>query len=78
MNGLSVCSVGSGIVFVIIIGLWAVVLVPMWLRNHDATVESKSVDRFSTAMRTLSRRGSGPRAPAPVTCSSPPPPRRSR
>lgn len=51
---------GSGIVFVIIIGLWAVVLVPMWIRNHDATVESKSVDRFSTAMRTLSRRGSGP------------------
>jgi len=52
---------GSGIVFVVIVGLWAVVLIPMWLRNHDAAVESKSVDRFSTAMRTLSRRsGSGP------------------
>src|SRR4051794_5303026 len=36
--------------------MWAVVLVPMWLRRHDASVESRSVDRFSTAMRTLSRR----------------------
>src|SRR4051794_20082201 len=41
--------------------MWAVVLVPMWLRRHDAATESKSVDRFSTAMRTLSRRTtSGP------------------
>src|SRR3954464_10979217 len=36
--------------------MWAVVLVPMWLRRHDAAAESRSVDRFSTAMRTLSRR----------------------
>src|SRR3954453_21250238 len=41
--------------------MWAVVLVPMWLRRHDAATESRSVDRFSTAMRTLSRRTtSGP------------------
>jgi hypothetical protein len=36
--------------------MWAVVLVPMWLRRHDNTTESRSVDRFSTAMRVLSRR----------------------
>lgn len=44
---------------VIILGLvlmWAVVLVPMWLRRHDEAEENRSVDRFSTAMRTLSRR----------------------
>src|SRR5437764_3223942 len=41
--------------------MWAVVLVPMWLRRHDDKTESRSVDRFSTAMRTLSRRTtSGP------------------
>jgi hypothetical protein len=43
---------------VIILGLvlmWAVVLVPMWLRRHDEVEESRSVDRFSTAMHTLSR-----------------------
>src|SRR3954463_11690600 len=38
--------------------MWAVVLVPMWLRRHDANTESRSVDRFSTAMRVLSRRSS--------------------
>src|SRR5882724_8275128 len=38
--------------------MWAVVLVPMWLRRHDAATESRSVDRFSTAMRVLSRRAS--------------------
>ena len=52
--------VGSGIIFVVIVALWAVILVPMWLRSHDAATESKSVDRFSTAMRSLSRRGAAP------------------
>jgi hypothetical protein len=44
---------------VIILGLvlmWACVLVPMWLRRHDEVEETRSVDRFSTAMHTLSRR----------------------
>lgn len=36
--------------------MWAVVLVPMWLRRHDELEESRSVDRFTTAMHTLSRR----------------------
>lgn len=30
----------------------------MWLRRHDAVTESRSVDRFSAAMRVLSRRPS--------------------
>ena len=53
---------GNGIIFVVIVGLWAVVLVPQWLRKHDAAAESKSVERYSTAMRSLSRRGTGPRS----------------
>jgi hypothetical protein len=43
---------------VIILGLvlmWAVVLVPMWLRRHDEVDQSRSVDKFSAAMHTLSR-----------------------
>jgi len=36
--------------------VWAAVLVPIWLRRHDAVTESRSMDRFSTAMRVLSRR----------------------
>jgi hypothetical protein len=46
----------SAVIYAAIVVMWAVVLVPMWLRRHDAATESRSVDRFSTAMRTLSRR----------------------
>jgi hypothetical protein len=48
--------VGSGVVYGVIVALWAVVLVPMWLRRHDAANETRSADRFSHAMRTLSPR----------------------
>ncbi|HWB65968.1 MAG TPA: hypothetical protein VG708_03960, partial [Mycobacteriales bacterium] len=43
----------------IILGLvvmWGALLLPMWLRRHDDADEARSVDRFSTAMHTLSRR----------------------
>ena len=48
----------SAVILAVIVIMWAVVLVPMWLRRHDAATESRSVDRFSTAMRVLSRRSS--------------------
>ena len=51
----------SAVIYAAIVVMWAVVLVPMWLRRHDTTTESRSVDRFSTAMRILSRRS----APGP-------------
>jgi len=46
-------------VSLILLGLvvmWAVVLIPMWLRRHDEAEEARSVDRFVNAMHTLSRR----------------------
>src|SRR4051812_26587033 len=46
----------SAVIYAAIVVMWAVVLVPMWLRRHDAATESRSAERFSTAMRTLSRR----------------------
>ena len=46
----------SGLIYATIVVLWAAVLVPMWLRRHDDVTESRSVDRFQGAMRTLSRR----------------------
>lgn len=46
----------SAVIYAAIVVMWAVVLVPMWLKRHDAATESRSVERFSTAMRTLSRR----------------------
>ncbi|MBV9485090.1 MAG: hypothetical protein JO246_03460 [Frankiaceae bacterium] len=39
-----------------LVALWAVVLIPMWLKRHDEVEESRSVESFTTAMRTLSRR----------------------
>lgn len=47
---------GSSIIYVAILGLWALYLIPLILRRHDELNESRSVDRFSTAMRILSRR----------------------
>lgn len=49
----------SAVIYAAIVVMWAIVLVPMWLRRHDAATESRSVERFSTAMRTLSRRTHG-------------------
>lgn len=47
---------GSGLIYGAIVVVWAAVLVPMWLRRHDEIHELRSVDRFSRAMRILSRR----------------------
>lgn len=46
----------------ILVILWAVVLVPMWLRRHDKTSELAAADRFAGAMRVLSRRSGERRA----------------
>ena len=35
---------------------WAVYLIPKALRHHDEVARTRSVDRFSTAMRVLARR----------------------
>jgi len=54
----------TGLIYVVIIALWAAVLIPMWLRRHDQISEVRSTLRFSSAMRTLGRetRGSSPTA----------------
>lgn len=44
-------------IYVVIIGLWAAVLVPIWLRRHDKISEVRSTARFSSAMKTLGGRG---------------------
>jgi hypothetical protein len=49
------------VLYAVIIVLWIAILLPMWLRRHDEALESRSVDRFSSAMRTLSSRSSADR-----------------
>lgn len=46
----------SGLIYAAIALMWAAVLIPMWLRNHDTASENRSVERFGQAMRVLSRR----------------------
>jgi hypothetical protein len=46
----------DGLIYVAIIALWAVFLVGQLLRHYDDVAESRSADRFSTAMRVLARR----------------------
>jgi len=41
---------------IVLVVMWLVVLVPMFVRRHDETTESRSMERFATAMRVLSRR----------------------
>ncbi|WP_052849834.1 hypothetical protein [Streptomyces avicenniae] len=51
----------SGLIFAVIVGAWAAYLVPMWLRRQDELNEARPTERFSTAIRLLTR---GRRAPA--------------
>jgi hypothetical protein len=46
----------TGLIYVAIIAVWAVVLVPAWLRRHDHLDPERSVDRFSRTMQTLASR----------------------
>jgi hypothetical protein len=47
----------TGIIYGSIVVAWAAYLVPMWLRRHDEAARSRSVARFSSSMRVLSRSG---------------------
>ena len=44
---------------IVLVVMWLVVLVPMFVRRHDDRSETRSMDRFATAMRVLSRRSPG-------------------
>lgn len=47
----------TGVIYVVIIALWAAVLIPIWLKRHDQISEVRSTARFSSAMKTLGGRG---------------------
>ena len=56
----------TGLIYVGIIAVWAVVLVPAWLRRHDHRDPERSVDRFSRSLQALSQRDSVLGIPLPV------------
>jgi hypothetical protein len=45
---------GSGVNYAVIVGLWAVVLIPMWLRRHQQSGEARAIDKYRSAMSSLS------------------------
>jgi hypothetical protein len=46
----------SGVIYGVIVCLWAAFLVPRALRRYDEASRARSVERFSSAMRVLGRR----------------------
>ncbi len=49
-------AVLTGLVYAAVILLWAVVLVPQWLRRHERNAEHRTTVTFHRAMRALERR----------------------
>jgi len=47
----------TGVIYGAIVVVWAAYLVPLALRRHDEASRSRSIARFSSAMRVLARRG---------------------
>src|SRR5262245_46657160 len=45
----------TGLIYAAIVAAWAAYLVPLWLRRHDEVSRQKSLERYSSAMRVLSR-----------------------
>lgn len=61
----------SGIIFVVLAVAWAVYLIPKALKHHDEMARTRSVDRFSSTMRVLSRNGAPEAVPSPQVEVSP-------
>lgn len=56
MPPLTFGDVGSGLIYAVIIAMWGAYFIPLWLRRYEERSEARSADRFSHAMRILSRR----------------------
>jgi len=57
----------SGLIFLVIIAIWATYLLQHWVRRREHLATARSVDRFSEAMRVLERRIPLPELDLPVT-----------
>jgi hypothetical protein len=59
----------SGLIFLVIIAIWAAYLLQHWIRRREHLVSARSIDRFSDAMRVLERRS--PLAEAAMSMQAP-------
>ena len=44
----------SGLIYFAVIALWVAYFLPRWLRSHDEVSESKSLERYRSAMHVVS------------------------
>lgn len=65
---------GAGLLYAAIIVGWAAYLIPHALRRYDEAARSRSIDRFSSAMRVLGRKPASDAVSAVKPSGSPPPP----
>jgi hypothetical protein len=56
----------SGLIFLVIIAIWATYLLQHWVRRREYLATARSVDRFSDAMRVLERHAPLPALDLPV------------
>jgi hypothetical protein len=49
-------DVGSGVIYAALLVGWGMYFVPRWVRRHEELSEARSVEKFSRAMRILSRK----------------------
>ncbi len=47
----------TGVIYALVVLAWAAYLLPQALRRHDEAARKHSIERFSSAMRVLARRG---------------------
>ena len=66
----------SGLIFVALALVWAVVLLPKALRQHDEVAQTRSVDRVSDSMRVLARREVVSEREARLVVTPPAPPKK--
>ncbi|MGL4176357.1 MAG: hypothetical protein ACRCSN_09790, partial [Dermatophilaceae bacterium] len=50
----------SSLVFLVLVGVWAVYFLQYWVRRRDHIATARSVEQFSAAMRVLERRDQAP------------------
>jgi len=46
----------SGLIYAVIVGAWAVYLVPMWLRREDELNRARQTQRYAAAIKVLSNK----------------------
>src|SRR6266581_7074278 len=46
----------SGVIYAIIVGAWAVYLVPMWLRREDELNRARQTQRYAAAIKVLANK----------------------